>query len=65
VTEAALTTRLDEAAEAARLRYEKGMNGIQVAKAMGMSISQAYSLLADPEGSRNAGPQAALQRDLR
>jgi hypothetical protein len=53
VTATALTTRLDKAAEAARLR-EEGLNGIQIAEAMGISRSQAYALLADPDGATEA-----------
>jgi hypothetical protein len=43
-------TRAERAAEAARLRDEEGLNGIQIAKRMGIGRSYAYELLTDPEG---------------
>jgi transcriptional regulator with XRE-family HTH domain len=52
VSQAALATRLAKAAQAARLRDEKGLSGIQIAEAMGLSRAYVCSLLADPDGSR-------------
>lgn len=45
------TTRAKRATEAARLKAT-GMNGLQIARVMGVSNSYAYELLSDPEGSR-------------
>lgn len=56
------STRLEKAREAARLRDEEGLNGIQIAERMGVSRSYAYELLSDPKGDGVAARKAGYSR---